>query len=456
MRAMIIGVLLLALAGCGSVYISPDVPGDDPNVDVVPLSMATVKAANASRYQPKSLPAVFYKTAAGQGGNAAQTPAQTTAPAASLEPPHRPNTVPVRIPPSAPDAPYDIGVGDVILLATPTAGSTVEELSGLLAAQNRRQGYTVQDDGAIAIPDIGRITVAGMTLEAAEVEVFQRLVENQIDPSFSIEIAEFNSKHVSVGGAVAKPAVVPITLTALSLERALAAAGGISSRDLDFTTIRLYRDGALYQVPVDVYLQRPDVQKTRLAAGDSIFVDVTYELDRAQDYFREQITLAQFQQSARVQALAALNSEITLRRAALEEERANFQTRVQMDAVDRDYVYLTGEVGKPSRFALPFGQQASLADALFGQGGMPTQTADPRHIYVLRGQGETGSGETGRISAYNLNVQNAAHLVLATKLQLRPDDIIFVAEQPITRWHRVIQQITPSLVTSGAGIVAAN
>ena len=38
--------------------------------------------------------------------------------------------------------------------------------------------------------------------------------------------------------------------------------------------------------------------------------------------------------------------------------------------------------------------------------------------------------------------------MLATRFELRPDDVIFIAEQPVTRWNRVIQQITPSLITS--------
>ena len=53
------------------------------------------------------------------------------------------------------------------------------------------QGYTVQDDGAIAIPDVGRIVLGGLTLEEAEDAVFRSLVEARLDPSFSIEVAEF-------------------------------------------------------------------------------------------------------------------------------------------------------------------------------------------------------------------------------------------------------------------------
>jgi len=441
MRNLILGAAFTSMAACGQVYISPDVPMDDPNVHVVSLTAQSVAEANTSPYQPQPLPAAFHQNA-GAGGAVRGT---GTLPQPSTQSQTRPAALRLNAPPSAPQRAYVIGVGDVVLLAAPSAGSTVEKLTGLLAAQNSRQGYTVQDDGAIAIPDVGRVELAGLTVEEAEAEVFQRLVSSQFDPSFSIEIAEFNSQRVSVGGAVAAPAVVSITLTGLTLEEALAATGGLAAKDEEYTSIRLYRNGTLYQVPLKDYFATPSIQKTRLAAGDSIFVDETYELEMAQTYFAEQIALAQFKQQARTAALTELDMEIALRRAALAEERTNFQTRIELDGVERDYVYLTGEVQNPSRFALPFDQKASLADALFENGGAPAVTANPAQLYVLRGT------EKG-VTAYNLNYRNAANLVLATKMELRPNDIIFAAEQPITRWNRVIQQIVPSLITSGAGL----
>ncbi|WP_323770758.1 hypothetical protein [Antarctobacter sp.] len=48
-----------------------------------------------------------------------------------------------------------------MLLATRGAASTIEQLSGLLAAQNQRQGYTVRDDGSIAILEIGAVQLGG-------------------------------------------------------------------------------------------------------------------------------------------------------------------------------------------------------------------------------------------------------------------------------------------------------
>lgn len=452
MRVVIIASLALLLNGCGVVYHSPQVTAgssDIADVRVVPITMETVQTANESDYRPKALPAAFSQTA---GGGTGLRGAGAT-PETSIMPQKRPAALETRLPPAISPAPYRIGVGDVLLLATPQAGSTVEELTGLLAAQNRRQGYTVQDDGAIAIPDVGRIRVADMTLQEAEAEVFERLVESQIDPAFSLEIAEFKSQRVSIGGAVKAPAVVPITLKPLYLDEALTSAGGVTVAEKDFAIVRLYRDGTLYQIPLADLFSQSGLKKILLVDGDSVFVDTAYELEKAQAYFEEQIRLAEFRVNARKTALDALSAEIALRRGALEETRTNFTARVELGAVDRDYVYLAGEVGAQGRFALPFGYKAHLADALFDSaGGFSLETGNASQIYVLRGSDDIPYAPA--ITAWQLDVRNAAHLLLATRFELRPNDVVFVAEQPITRWGRVVNQFTPSLITTP--IVAAN
>ena len=228
MKKIILAGVMFALAGCGSAYKSPIVRASDDNtrVRVMQMTGETVMLANNSSYRPQSLPAIFDMTAGGGSVRPAGVLPQPV-----LSPSVRPNEITSRIPPTPAVAPYPIGVGDVVLLATPRGGSTVEELSGLLAAQNTRQGYTVQDDGSINIPNVGRVQLAGMTIDNAEAELFQRLVENQLDPTFSLEIAEFNSRRVSIGGAVGRPAVAPISLTPLYLDEAIATAGGITVRD---------------------------------------------------------------------------------------------------------------------------------------------------------------------------------------------------------------------------------
>ena len=402
-RYLVVAILGLALASCGTVYRTPKVvegAAGGTNVRVLNLTAETVIQANRSAYAPQSLPAVFSRTA-GSGSGLRGTGA-------------------------------------------------VEQLSGLLAAQNSRQGYTVQDDGSINIPDVGRVRIAGLTIEDAEAALFQRLVENQIDPTFSLEISEFNSRRVSIGGAVSQPTVVPVTLTPLYLEEALAAAGGITVEDQDYASIRLYRDGTLYQIPLSQLYSRASLTKTRLLPGDAIFVDTAYELVRAQEYFAQQITLVQARQAARASALQELQFEVSLRRSSLEEARSNYQTRRELGADDREYVYLAGEVGTQSRFALPFERKASLADALYDAGGVASSTGDVSQVYVLRASSDPR--ELGAITAWHLDARNAANFALAPKFELRPDDIIFIAQQPVTKWSRAVSQILPQILSVGNAV----
>jgi polysaccharide export outer membrane protein len=444
LKQILMACALLALANCATIYRTSNVrpgPQDGTNVRVVPMTAETVVQANRSPYQPKTLPAVFSLTAG--GGSGLRGAGALPDPTFELEP--RPGALALRAPPAVDPGSYEIGVGDVVLLSTPSSGSTVEELSGLLAAQNSRQGYTVQDDGSVNIPNVGRVRIAGLTIEDAEAELFQRLVENQFDPTFSLEIAEFNSRKVSIGGAVASPAVVSITLTPFFLGEAIDAAGGVTVQDLDFASVRMYRNGVLYQIPLTTLYERPDLLRIRLVDGDAVFIDTEYELDQAQSYFEQQIALVDVRRQARTAAIVELQAEVALRRNQLDEARTNYQLRQELGADNRDYVYLSGEVGQQSRYALPFERTAKLADALFDSArGINVDSGDISQIYVLRASNDPR--EFGAVTAWHLNTRNAANYAMMTNFQLRPDDIVFVAQQPITKWNRAVSQILPSLI----------
>jgi polysaccharide export outer membrane protein len=289
------------------------------------------------------------------------------------------------------------------------------------------------------------VAVVGRTIAEAEEELARALLEAGLDPAARLEVAEFRAHRAVVGGAVRAPRAVAIGLQRPTLAEVLAAAGGVEQVDERFAVVRLFRDGRLYEIPLSDIGHNASVAALPVLAGDVIFVDEGYDLERARAYFEQQIRLAELRQEVRARALAELEAEIGRRRAALEEARRNFLARVELDAVPRDHVYLAGEVAAQGRFALPFERQASLADALFGEGGVPTETGNPSQIYVLRAETADGS----RVTAWHLDARNAANLVLATRFELRPNDVIFVAEQPITRWHRVLRQFVPALITSG-------
>lgn len=434
------------LQGCGVAYISPRVDEARSDVTVVAITAESTALANQQRYTPRAVPDVFSQSISVATGlapfDALPQPTQTLpSPAGPLA---------ARLPPPTDPGPYRIGIGDVMHVAMQASLGAIDDPVGASEAGSGRREYTVRDDGAIALPDIGRISVAGLTLQEAEAQLFQLMIERQRDPTFTLEIAEFNAARVSLGGAVANATVLPINLTPLYLDEALAFAGGIATPDFGTASIRMYRDQVLYQIPVQDYLSRPDLQKLRLQSGDSIFVDTALTLERAQAFFEEQIVIAQLRQQGRAQALAELTAEIDRRSADLTVRRGGFQDLITLDAVARDYVYLTGELIRPGRQAMPFGRQMTLADGLYAEGGFSAETANPSQIYVLRDNGAAG------VTAWQLDSRNVTNLILATQFNLRPNDIIFVAEQPVTRWNRVVQQLVPSLITGSAGVVANN
>ncbi|WP_341223659.1 polysaccharide biosynthesis/export family protein [Loktanella salsilacus] len=448
LRSLMLGTVFLTpalLSGCGVVYTSSAVSyrGTDMDVKVVDMTQQMALVANASPYTPRSLPAEFYQVAG--GGNLRGAGALPQAPSF---PNLTPGRLQLRPPPAITPAPYQLGTGDTVRL-TLARSTEVDPITGASAATTTAQELTVRDDGTISIPAVGPVMVTDMTVEDAEAAVFSRLIDAGIDPQFSLEVAGFKSRRASVGGAVGAPAVVPITLSNLTLGEALTAAGGVQVQDPEFGSIRLYRDGTLYQIPLTDFFAGSQYQKLSVVSGDAIYVDTTYDLERAQAFYESQINIISLERSSRSAALSELSTEIGLRRSALDETRDLFASRAQLGAEPRDYVYLAGEVTKQSRFPLPYGQQASLADVLFEQGGFDATTGSPAQIYVLRAD----PAVPGSATAWHLDARNAFAFTIAPMFEMRPNDIVFVEQQPITKWNRTLQQSIPSLITTAAAAV---
>ena len=62
----------------------------------------------------------------------------------------------------------------------------------------------------------------------------------------------------------------------------------------------------------------------------------------------------------------------------------------------------------------------------------------------------------GKLTAYHLDAENVVNMVAATRMEIQPNDVIFVAEQPITAWNRVISQILPQIFLQAANIANNN
>jgi hypothetical protein len=78
----------------------------------------------------------------------------------------------------------------------------------------------------------------------------------------------------------------------------------------------------------------------------------------------------------------------------------------------------------------------TLADILFTPNGALNNLAAKRsEIYLLRGKRD--------LTAYHLDTQNVSRILVAAKTELRPNDIVYVADRPIISFARTLSEINP-------------
>ena len=93
-----------------------------------------------------------------------------------------------------------------------------------------------------------------------------------------------------------------------------------------------------------------------------------------------------------------------------------------------------------------------MARVIFGTGGgIDPITGDPSEIYLIRRRAQ-GSVEEP-VVVYHLDARDATRFAVATAMEMRPNDVVFVNPQPVTNWNRTLSQIIPStsLLTGAAG-----
>lgn len=152
------------------------------------------------------------------------------------------------------DSPDPITDGGLRTIATPSTTSPVPmalakdyKLSPsdlidveVLDAENLRRTVRVNAAGAISLPLIGRIAVAGLTTQEAEDIIAARYSEKYLqNPQVSIFVKEFTTERMTIEGAVQHPGIFPLA-GQMTLLRALAVAGGFGPI-ANPTQVMLYR-----------------------------------------------------------------------------------------------------------------------------------------------------------------------------------------------------------------------
>ncbi len=119
-------------------------------------------------------------------------------------------------PTTAPTEQYRVGVGDVLHVNA----YQQDEISG---------DFTVEEDGAITFPLLGRIPVVGLSL--AEIgKRLEALLEKDfyVDVQLQVEVKQYRSRPVTVTGEVNQPGTYYLS-GAMTLTQLIAEAGGVKA-----------------------------------------------------------------------------------------------------------------------------------------------------------------------------------------------------------------------------------
>lgn len=158
-----------------------------------------------------------------------------------------------------PDSSYTLDNGDVLNIQ-------------LIGQQDFIETFPIKGDGSINIPEIGKITLAGLTLNEASLLIKSKVETVFLGTDAFITLNEIRDVNVLVSGNAKNPGIYTLTGNS-NILHALTVAGGVNEYG-SFREINLIRNSEVIET-LDVYDLLIDgnynLQK-RLRSGDVVFV----------------------------------------------------------------------------------------------------------------------------------------------------------------------------------------
>jgi polysaccharide biosynthesis/export protein len=233
---------------------------------------------------------------------------------------------------------------------------------------------TIEGDGTVTLPMIGKVHAAGMTINQFESALTADYKKYFKDPQVTVQVNDFRSQPVSVAGNVNTPGVVQLR-GSRNLMEVIGQAGGLRADAGDSVLItRNLNEGA---IPIP-----------------GAFTDPSGKYSVAHVNIRDVMSGKNPQANIAIKP----HDVITVPRARM--------------------VYVLGDVSRPGGYVMQENETMSLTQAVALAGGWSTNAA-LKSARVLR---VTGGADREQIPANIKAIMNNK----APDLDLRPDDILYV------------------------------
>ena len=282
---------------------------------------------------------------------------------------------------------YQIGIGDILYI-------TVWDHPELTVPAGPQQqgnlaGRTVQSDGMLFYPYIGKVEAKGKTPALLREEITRRLAQYIESPQVDVSVFTYGSQRVWVTGAAERSGPIALGTSPLTLADAISQTG-LNASQADLSGIRLSRDGVTYTINLETLANQYGGRQLFLKDGDSIFVPY----------------------------------------------------------LDRKEIFVVGEVGLPGAYSFRTGD-VTLNQALGRARGLTQTTSKGDAVYVIRGSKDLMVEPS---VVYQLEARSPTAFAVGSQFMLAPGDVVFVGAAGVTRWSRFVNQLLPftSIISSAA------
>jgi polysaccharide export outer membrane protein len=262
---------------------------------------------------------------------------------------------------------------------------------------------TVDNDGNISVPYAGLVKASGRTNGEIQNDIVNRIKNRAIEPQVVVSLAQQRTSLVSVFGEVNTPTRYPAAASGAKdrITDAITRAGGIKGQGYE-TWVMLQRGNKRATVPFANLVYEPE-NNIYVQPGDRIYV------------YREQQKFLAFGASGQ-------------------------QGEFNFDA-----------------------WRINLAEAVGKAGGLVDVQADPASVYLYRleprevaqGLGVHVENFTGELIPviFSISFRDPGGYFLATNVQMRNQDVLFVANSPSVDVTKFLNYLNVMMATANNGIV---